>query len=70
MRFPMGRRTVVLRGTVVPSIRKAVPALDSEQPLSDVRLLADEVAQTYGGLRFPMKLIWIFAGLALVLSAV
>lgn len=63
-------RTVVPPMTVVPSIRKAVLALDNEQPLNDVRLLTDEVAQTYGALRFPMTLIWVFAGLALSLSAV
>ena len=63
-------RTVVPPMTIVPSIRKTVLALDNEQPLNDVKLLTDEVAQTYGALRFPMMLIWIFAGLALVLSAV
>jgi len=63
-------RTAVPPMTAVPSIRKAVLALDNDQPLNDVRLLADEVEQTYGALRFPMMLIWIFAGLALTLSAV
>jgi putative ABC transport system permease protein len=63
-------RTLVPPMTVVPSIRKAVLALDNQQPLNDVRLLADEVAQTYGALRFPMTLIWIFASLALALAAV
>jgi predicted permease len=55
---------------LVPSIRDSVLALDKEQPLNDVRLLTDEVAQTYGTLRFPMMLVWIFAALALLLSAV
>jgi len=63
-------RTSVPPMTVVPSIRDAVLAIDPEQPLNDVRLLSDEVAQTYGTLRFPMMLVWIFAALALVLSAV
>jgi putative ABC transport system permease protein len=56
--------------TVVPSIRDAVIAIDNEQPLNDVKLLSDQIAQTYGTLRFPMTLVWIFASLALVLSAV
>jgi putative ABC transport system permease protein len=56
--------------TVVPSIRDAVQAIDNEQPLNDMMLLTDQVAQTYGTLRFPMTLVWIFAGLALLLSAV
>lgn len=63
-------RTSVAPMTVVPSIRNAVLAIDSEQPLNEVRLLSDEVAQTYGTLRFPMMLVWIFAILALLLSAV
>jgi len=63
-------RTAVPPMTVVPSIREAVRAIDEEQPVTDVRLLTDEVEQTYGTLRFPMTLVWIFASLALLLSAV
>ena len=63
-------RTAVPPMTVVPSIRDAVLALDKEQPLNDIRLLSEMVAQTYGTLRFPMMLVWIFAALALVLSAI
>ena len=63
-------RTAVPPMTVVPSIRDAVLALDKEQPLNDIRLLTEMVAQTYGTLRFPMMLVWIFAALALVLSAI
>ena len=63
-------RTSVSPMTVVPSIRRAVLALDSQQPVNDVRLLTDEVAQNFGTLRFPMTLVWIFAALALLLAAV
>jgi putative ABC transport system permease protein len=63
-------RTAVPPMTVVPSIRDAVLALDKEQPLNNIRLLTEMVAQTYGTLRFPMMLVWIFAALALVLSAI
>jgi predicted permease len=63
-------RTSVFPMTVVPSIREAVQSIDSEQPLNDVMLLTDQVAQTYGTIRFPMTLVWIFAALALVLSVV
>ena len=63
-------RTAVPPMTVIPSIRDAVLALDKEQPLNEVRLLSETVAQTYGALRFPMMLVWIFAALALVLSAI
>ena len=54
----------------VPSIREAVLAIDNKQPVNDVMLLTEQIAQTYGTLRFPMTLVWIFAALALVLSAV
>jgi predicted permease len=63
-------RTAVPPMTVVPSIRDAVLAIDNEQPVHDVMLLTDKIAQSYGTLRFPMTLVWIFAALALVLSAV
>jgi len=63
-------RTAVSPMTVVPSIRDAVSAIDKEQPLNNIRTLSDMVAQTYGTLRFPMTLVWIFAALALTLSAV
>ena len=60
-------RTAIPPMTVVPSIRDAVRTLDKEQPLNDIRLLSEMVAQTYGTLRFPMMLVWIFAVLALAL---
>jgi predicted permease len=63
-------RTAVPPMTVVPSIREEVLSLDNEQPLNEVRLLSEMVAQTYGTLRFPMTLVWIFAALALVLSSI
>jgi putative ABC transport system permease protein len=63
-------RTTVAPMTVVPSIREAVLAIDNEQPVNEVMLLADQVAQSYGTLRFPMTLVWIFSTLAVVLSAV
>ena len=63
-------RTAVPPISVVPSIREAVLAIDNEQPVNDVQLLADQIAQSYGTLRFPMTLVWIFAALALLLSAV
>ena len=63
-------RTVVAPMTVVAPIREVVKAIDSDQPVNDVKLLTDQIAQTYGTLRFPMTLVWIFATLALVLSAV
>ncbi|HEY1578687.1 MAG TPA: ABC transporter permease [Terracidiphilus sp.] len=63
-------RTVVPPMTVVPAIRDSVQAIDSEQPVNEVMLMSDQIAQSYGALRFPMTLVWIFAALALILSAV
>lgn len=63
-------RTAVGPMTVVPSIREAVLAIDNEQPVNEVMLLTDQIAQSYGTLRFPMTLVWILAALAVALSAV
>ena len=63
-------RTSVAPLSIVPSIREAVLAIDDEQPLNDPMLLTEQIARTYGTLRFPMTLVWIFASLALLLSAV
>ncbi|HXS76087.1 MAG TPA: FtsX-like permease family protein, partial [Terracidiphilus sp.] len=63
-------RTAVAPLSVVPSIRDAVLAIDNEQPVNEVMLLSEQIARTYGTLRFPMTLVWIFASLALLLSVV
>jgi putative ABC transport system permease protein len=63
-------RTAVPPMSVVPAVRDAVQALDKEQPVNDVRTMSEIVSQTYGAIRFPMTFLWIFAALALVLSAV
>ena len=63
-------RTAVPPMSVVPAVRDAVLALDKEQPVNDVRTMTEIVSETYGAIRFPMTLVWIFAALALLLSAV
>ncbi len=63
-------RTAVPPMSVVPAVRDAVLALDTEQPVNQIRTMSEIVSQTYGEIRFPMTLLWIFAALALVLSAV
>lgn len=55
---------------IVPAVRAAVLALDKDQPLNNIRTMSEIISQTYGAIRFPMTLLWIFAALALVLSAV
>ncbi len=63
-------RTAVPPMNVVPAVREAVLSLDKEQPVNRIRTMSDIISQTYGALRFPMTLLWVFAALALTLSAV
>jgi putative ABC transport system permease protein len=63
-------RTAVAPMSVVPAVRDTVRSLDNEQPVNDIKTMSEIVSQTYGALRFPMMLLWIFAALALALSAV
>jgi predicted permease len=63
-------RSAVPPMNVVPAVREAVRSLDEEQPINRIRIMSDIISETYGALRFPMSLLWIFAALALVLSAV
>jgi putative ABC transport system permease protein len=62
-------RTAVPPMSIVPGVRDAVLALDKEQPVNRIRPMSEVVAETYGALRFPMALLWIFSALALALSA-
>ena len=63
-------RTAVPPLDVMPAIRGAVSALDAEQPITRIGTLEEMVSDTYGAIRFPMVLVWIFAALALLLSAI
>jgi len=63
-------RTAVVPMSVVPAVRDAVLALDRDQPVHDAKTMTDIVTENYGAIRFPMTLVWIFAALALLLSAV
>ena len=63
-------RASVPPANVVAAVRGAVLSLDKEQPVNRIKTMDDIVSETYGAIRFPMMLLWIFAVLALVLSAV
>jgi putative ABC transport system permease protein len=63
-------RTSVRPMSAAPALRDAVLFLDKEQPVNAIRTMSDVVGETYGAIRFPMTLLWIFSLLALVLSAV
>lgn len=55
---------------IVPEVRGAVLSLDKQQPVNRVRTMDEIIAESYGAIRFPMTLLWIFSALALTLSAV
>jgi len=63
-------RSAVPPMNVVPAVRDAVQSLDKEQPVNRIRTMNEIVSETYGAIRFPMTLLWIFSALALVLSAI
>jgi len=63
-------RTAVPPMSVMPDVRNALRLLDKEQPVNDIETMSDVVSETYGAIRFPMTLLWIFSALALVLAAV
>ncbi len=63
-------RTGVPPMSVVGPVREAVRSLDKEQPVNRIRTMNEIVSETYGAIRFPMTLLWIFSALALALSAV
>ena len=63
-------KTAVPPMSVVPALREAVLSLDREQPINRIQTMNEIVSNTYGQIRFPMTLLWIFSALALVLSAI
>jgi putative ABC transport system permease protein len=63
-------RSVLPPLDLMPAIRSAVSALDSEQPIDRIATLEEIVSDEYGAIRFPMILVWIFAALAVLLSAI
>jgi predicted permease len=63
-------RTAVPPMSVVPQLRQAVLTIDRQQPINGIRSMDEMVSQSYGAIRFPMTLLWIFSGMALLLSAV
>ncbi len=55
---------------LVAQVRAAVSAIDSEQPMSDVRTMDEWMARSLEGRRAPMLLLALFGGVALTLSAI
>ena len=55
---------------MAPAVRREISALDSDQPVSDVRTMTQVMAETVGRARFSTLLFGLFAGLATLLAAV
>jgi putative ABC transport system permease protein len=56
--------------SLVPALRSAVRALDSQQPLADVRTIDQWLSRSLQTRRAPMVLLVVFGVVALVLSAI
>jgi ABC-type antimicrobial peptide transport system permease subunit len=55
---------------LVPQLRAAVAAVDSEQPIADVRTMDQWIARSLEVRRSPMVLLTLFGSVALTLSAI
>jgi predicted permease len=71
----MGGMSLVVRGNaaavnLAAPVRDAIGRVDPDQPLYNIKPLADHVAATNGQARFSALLLSLFAGLAAVLAAV
>jgi predicted permease len=69
------RLTVIVRttldpATVIPAIKAAVYEAGSEQPVYDVQTMQQIVSESMSSQRYPMILLGVFAGLALLLASV
>src|SRR4029079_11986589 len=63
-------RTSVDPLSLVSSVRSQVAAIDSDQPLYNIRTFDQVLSESVARPRFNMLLIGIFAGIAIVLAAV
>ena len=57
-------------GGLVPGIRQAVLNADPELPIFDIKSLDERISLSMDGRRAPMLLVLVFAGVALLLSAI
>src|SRR5437879_3602208 len=63
-------RTTLELGALAPAIRKAVWAVDRDQPLAQFRTIQQIIDRTLSPRQFSMMLLGAFAGLAIVLASV
>jgi putative ABC transport system permease protein len=75
MQHPIGILAFVVRTAAPPlsevsAVRGVVTSLDRELPLTRVTTMQSQMERYYGAVRFPYVIIWIFALLAVALSAI
>ncbi len=63
-------RTPISSAVLMPAIKKVVYETGKDQPVYDVRTMAEIASKSMSPQRFPMTLLGIFAGLALLLASV
>jgi predicted permease len=63
-------RSTMAAGTVETEVRKVLAAMDPDAPLYQVRAMEDYLALDLGRARFQTMLLGLFAGIALLLTAV
>ncbi len=63
-------RSTVGKASLEKSIREIVASLDPRQPVYDVRLMMERVAETWAAPRLLTWLLAVFAGLALLLATI
>ena len=73
--YPWPTMSVVIRASgdpmhLAPAIRKEVLALDSDQPVYNVRPLEEVLGASLAARRFQMLLLGIFASVALIMAAI
>jgi putative ABC transport system permease protein len=73
--YPFGYMTLVVRAqgdadALIPAVRAETAALDRALPILSAQTLESRIAATTADRRYPMMLLAMLAGLALVLSAI
>jgi predicted permease len=63
-------RTSLPTATITKQLRDAVVAIDSEQPVFDIKSMDDRIAESLAARRAPMVLAAVFALVALTLAAI
>jgi predicted permease len=63
-------RTSLPAAALIPAVKNVVYEIGKDQPVYDVRTMQDIASQSMSSQRFPMILLEVFAGLALLLASI